>query len=104
MTKQLKSLEKSKHQTDFVLVEKSELKTLISEAVVEALSEHPASSHSLKREMISQEALAEYLGRSIGTLISWRKQGFITAIKIGKSVFYDREKVLDEIAQLKTLG
>lgn len=103
MTKQLKSLEKSKQQTDFVLVEKSELKNLISEAVVEALSEHPTTSIS-KREMISQEALAEYLGKSIGTLINWRKQGFITAVKIGKSVFYDREKVLEEIAVLKRIG
>jgi len=94
----------TKQVVDFVIITKDELQSLIYEAVQDALNGKASNPPEAKKELITQDSLAQYLGKSVGTLINWRKQGLITAVKIGKSVFYDRERVLEEIAFSKKIG
>lgn len=46
------------------------------------------------QELISQRECAKFLGISVGTLISWRKDGKVPFMKMGRTILYSKKQIL----------
>lgn len=47
------------------------------------------------QELISQQECAKFLGITVGTLISWRKNGKIPFLKMGRTILYSKKQILN---------
>lgn len=65
---------------------KSELKTLIAEAVKEQFSELFSQNKEPDTRLRTRREVAGMLGVSLPTLHTWTKEGVIKAVRIGQSV------------------
>jgi len=54
--------------------------------------------------LISKRELSAELHKSCRTIEIWVKAGYISCIKVGHSVFFDREQVLADLRRFQTGG
>ncbi|WP_298547651.1 helix-turn-helix domain-containing protein [uncultured Aquimarina sp.] len=54
----------------------------------------PQSFKNIKNDRLTQKEAAQFLGISITSLISWKKQGKIPYYQIGRSIFYYKSELL----------
>lgn len=81
---------------------KSELQSIIAEAVKEQLSTFFAKKPDTKLK--TRREVAKLLNVSLPTLHAWTKEGVINAVRIGQSVRYrpeDIEEALENIQSIK---
>ena len=62
-----------------------------------SLLNHQAKAHQSNPIIINGEELAKQLGVTIQTLIRWRKKEKIPFFRIGSSIRYDLNKVLEAL-------
>lgn len=70
------------------------------ESTIEPTREEPSRSPTL----ISKRELSAELHKSCRTIEIWVKAGYIRCIKVGHSVFFDREQVLADLRRFQTGG
>jgi excisionase family DNA binding protein len=76
----------------YVLIEKEELKKLISEAVIVALAEHEALKSDLpKNPFLNIVEASHYLGLSKNTLYQYTSERYIPFINFGKKLYFIKE-------------
>lgn len=70
------------------------------EATIELIQTGP----SQKAPLISKKELSTELHKSCRTIEIWVKAGYISCIKVGHSVFFDREQVLADLRRFQIGG
>lgn len=73
-----------------IVLDASELETVLRKVLSEVISEHTAPK---KDERITRVAAAKRLGKNLSTLTRWARVGKIHPIHVGASVFYSLAEV-----------
>jgi hypothetical protein len=71
---------------------------------MEATIESTQTATSQKTPLISKRELSGELHKSCRTIEIWVKAGYISCIKVGHSVFFDREQVLADLRRFQIGG
>lgn len=50
-----------------------------------------------EKEILSRKELTEFLGKSQPTIWKWVKQGFLREHRLGRTVFYLKSEILEDI-------
>ena len=59
----------------------------------------PPAEH--KQVLLSKGELSEELHKSCRTIEIWVKAGYISCIKVGRSVFFDRDQVMADLRRFQ---
>ncbi|GGW43898.1 helix-turn-helix domain-containing protein [Arenibacter certesii] len=75
---------------------KEDLKRIVKMVVEEIRkTEHINDSEiNIKEDRLSQREAAAFLGISITSIISWKKQGKVPYYQIGRSIFFSKSELL----------
>lgn len=80
-----------------------ELKTAISEAVIEEIKGLISSNNNHEsNELLSSKETAQLLGISLVTLNEWKKTGKVPAYRINTRVRFKREEVISCLNAIQT--
>jgi hypothetical protein len=71
---------------------------------MEATIESSQTATSRMPPLISKRELSAELHKSCRTIEIWVKAGYISCIKVGHSVFFDREQVLADLRRFQIGG
>nr|WP_276903220.1 helix-turn-helix domain-containing protein [Pedobacter kyonggii] len=92
----------------FTTLDGSELKNLIRDCVNEAITglNLNASKSDIinQKQILSRKETAQLLNISLPTLHSYTNQGFINAVKIGKSIRYRLNDINNSLTLMKAKG
>ncbi len=81
------------------------LKEAIEEAVTRAISNSQTSeSKSEETKLLTRKEAAEILSISLPTLNTYTKKGKLKAYKIGRSVRYKEEELMEALKSVKKFG
>lgn len=53
-----------------------------------------ASPNNPEEDRLTQKEAADFLGISVTSIISWKKQGRVPYFQIGRSIFYSKSELL----------
>ena len=68
---------------------------------METINESKPSSVEVMPVLLSKGQLAEELHKSCRTIEIWVKAGYISCIKVGRSVFFDRDQVMADLRRFQ---
>ena len=71
---------------------------------MESTIEPTRAEPSRRLALISKRELSAELHKSCRTIEIWVKAGYISCIKVGHSVFFDREQVLADLRRFQSGG
>ena len=80
------------------------IQTIVSNEVQKAVEQlFPKEPTDATPELLTRKQTAKFYGISLPTLNEWTKNGTIPAKRIGGSVRYEKEAVLNSLNDMKTL-
>ena len=80
-----------------------EFKEILEAALFTVLESLDLSVPQNETELISRQAAADLLGVSLPTLGNYAKRGLVPSYRIGKTVRYKREEVINSLEQVQSL-